>query len=300
MTRTRTLFFCLDCGNESVRWEGRCPACSAWNTMTEAPSAADVGRGGGRPNGGGRGGNGGGARRAAPVVAEALGSGRGAGQARLPSGIAIVDHVLGGGFVPGSLLLLGGAPGIGKSTLLLQLAARVQAAKQRVLYASGEESRDQVGLRAARIGGGASELPFVATDRIEDVLAAAEAAGPALLCIDSVQTISAGDAGTAGGVTQVRACAAAAQEFAKRTGTAVVLVGHVTKGGALAGPRTLEHLVDVVLHFDGQRAGEFRLLRSSKNRFGATDEIAAFRMGASGLEPVEDPAGLFLGDRPAG
>jgi DNA repair protein RadA/Sms len=220
--------------------------------------------------------------------------------------------VLGGGLVPGSLLLLGGEPGIGKSTLLLQIAARVQATGRRVLFASGEESRDQVRLRAERIGRGAMALPFLATSDLDDVLEAAGAdastsgadastcGAPALLCIDSIQTVSTEDGGAHGGVSQVRACAARAQEFAKRTGTSVVLVGHVTKGGGLAGPRTLEHLVDVVLHFDGRRSGEFRLLRSTKNRFGSAEEVAAFRMTASGLEPVADPSALFLEDRPAG
>ncbi|MCL7964549.1 MAG: AAA family ATPase [marine benthic group bacterium] len=183
-----------------------------------------------------------------------------------------VDRVLGGGLVPGSVLLLGGAPGVGKSTLLLQLAGRAQIGGARVLYVSGEESREQVGLRAARLGSGTSELRFVATDRLEEVLAAVEAEAPDLVCIDSIQTMWSGDLTSAPGtVTQVRACSAALQARAKATGAATVLVGHVTKGGALAGPRTLEHLVDVVLHFEGHRLGEHRLLRGSKNRFGSVD-----------------------------
>lgn len=255
--------------------------------MAEAPSASGKGtRSGGRA----------GSERPRP---EALGA-PSSGAARTSTGFDVVDRVLGGGLVPGSLILLGGEPGIGKSTLLLQIAANVQAAGGRVLYASGEESREQVGLRAARIGGGAAALPFLATSDIEDVLAAAEADPPALVCLDSIQTIAAEGEGVPGGVAQVRACAARAQEFAKRAGTAVVLVGHVTKDGGLAGPRTLEHVVDVVLHFDGRRSAEFRLLRSTKNRFGSADEAGAFRMTASGLEAVEDPAGLFLEDRPAG
>jgi len=300
MAKARTLFFCLDCGAESVRWEGRCPSCGAWNTLAEAPVSSDSGRRGGQ------------GRRRSPAGpagsgehprAEPLGA-PGDGAERVPSGFEIVDRVLGGGLVPGSLLLLGGEPGIGKSTILLQIAARVQATGRRVLYASGEESRDQVRLRAERIGRGAMALPFLATSNLEDVLEAAEpdastSGAPALLCIDSIQTLSTDDGGPQGGVSQVRACAARAQEFAKRTGTSVVLVGHVTKGGGLAGPRTLEHVVDVVLHFDGRRSGEFRLLRSTKNRFGSAEEVAAFRMTASGLEPVADPSALFLDDRPA-
>lgn len=299
MARARTLFFCLDCGAESVRWEGRCPSCGAWNTLAEAPAAAG---GGGSKGKGKRRNDRGAASREARPQPEPLGA-PGEGAERVASGFEIVDRVLGGGLVPGSLLLLGGEPGIGKSTLLLQIAARVQASGRSVLYASGEESRDQVRLRAERIGQDAGALPFLATSDLEDVLEAAESgasASPALLCIDSIQTVSTEDGGTPGGVSQVRACAARAQEFAKRTGTTVVLVGHVTKGGGLAGPRTLEHLVDVVLHFDGRRSAEFRLLRSTKNRFGSAEEVAAFRMTAAGLDPVLDPSGLFLDDRPAG
>lgn len=288
MAKTRPLYFCLDCGAESLKWEGRCPSCGAWNTMAEAPPAAG--------SSARRGAAGSSATRPRP---EALGAPN-ADAPRGTSGFEVMDRVLGGGIVPGSLILLGGEPGIGKSTLLLQVAARVQASGRPVLYASGEESRDQVGLRAARIGGGAPGLPFLATSDIEDVLAATAAAPPALLCLDSIQTISAEGEGVPGGVAQVRACAARTQEFAKRSGTAVVMVGHVTKDGGLAGPRTLEHVVDVVLHFDGRRSAEFRLLRSTKNRFGSADEVAAFRMTSSGLEAVSDPAGLFLEDRPAG
>jgi DNA repair protein RadA/Sms len=295
MAKARTLFFCLDCGAESVRWEGRCPSCGAWNTLAEAPAGGRAGdRGGTRKRRGAATGGLGGRPRPEPLGAP------GEGTERTSSGFEIVDRVLGGGLVPGSLLLLGGEPGIGKSTLLLQIAARIQAAGRPVLYASGEESRGQVRLRGERIGHGAERLPFLATSDLEDVLEAAESDAPALLCIDSIQTVSTDDSGAPGGVSQVRACAARAQEFAKRTGTAVVLVGHVTKGGGLAGPRTLEHVVDVVLHFDGRRSAEFRLLRSTKNRFGSADELAAFRMTSGGLEPVADPSSLFLDDRPAG
>lgn len=218
---------------------------------------------------------------------------------RRTTGFAVVDRVLGGGLVPGSLVLLGGEPGIGKSTLLLQVAARMQAAGAPVLYASGEESREQVRLRAERVGDGADALPFMASADLDEVLASAESETPALLCVDSVQTVSTDATGVPGGVAQVRACASRAQEYAKRSGAAVVLVGHVTKDGGLAGPRTLEHLVDVVLEFEGRRSADFRLLRATKNRFGSTEEVAALRMTAAGLEPVADPSGLFLDDRPA-
>lgn len=214
-------------------------------------------------------------------------------------GLGDIDRVLGGGLVPGSILLLGGAPGIGKSTLLLQVAGRLRSTGAKVLYASGEESRQQVSLRAARLGPESSGVRFLATNRLEEILAAAEEETPDLLCIDSIQTISSEEVDSAPGtVTQVRACSAGLQSFAKSTGAATVLVGHVTKGGALAGPRTLEHVVDVVLHFEGQRSGEHRILRGSKNRFGSVDELAVFRMAGSGLEPVADPTSLFLEDRP--
>lgn len=295
MAKARTLYFCLDCGAESVRWEGRCPSCGAWNTLAEAPASVSGGAASGRMRRKGSSGH----PRLRPRP-EALGS-PGPGTPRTSTGFDVVDRVLGGGLVPGSLVLLGGEPGIGKSTLLLQIAARAQAGGTAVLYASGEESREQVGLRAGRIGSGAGSLPFLATSDLEDVLEAAVAEPPDLLCIDSIQTVSTEDGtGAPGGVAQVRACAARAQEFAKRSGTAVVLVGHVTKDGGLAGPRTLEHVVDVVLHFDGRRSAEFRLLRSTKNRFGSAEEVAAFRMTPAGLEAVADPSGLFLDDRPVG
>jgi len=284
-SRVRSLFFCLECGAESVRWEGRCPSCSAWNTLTEAPTRTT---GQDRQSG---------PREAARV--ELLGTASDS-VGRLLSGLPIVDRVLGGGLVPGSVVLLGGEPGIGKSTLLLQMATGMRRAGVDVLYASGEESRAQVGLRADRIGGGANELPFLASGRLEDVLAAAEELKPALVCVDSIQTVSVDGAGTPGGVSQIRESAARIQEFAKRSGTAIVLVGHVTKDGALAGPRTLEHVVDVVLQFEGRRAAEYRFLISLKNRFGSVDELAAFRMTESGLDPVDDPSGLFLSDRPEG
>lgn len=283
MSRVRSLFFCLECGAESVRWEGRCPSCSAWNTLAEAPPRE---RGSGNRSG-----------PMEAVHAEPLGASS-ESESRLSSGLPVVDRVLGGGFVPGSVLLLGGPPGIGKSTLLLQLATGMRRAGVEVLYASGEESRAQVAIRGDRIGGGADELPFLASGRLEDVLEAAEKSGPALLCIDSIQTVSIDGEGAPGGVGQIRESAARIQGFAKRSGTATVLVGHVTKDGALAGPRTLEHVVDVVLQFEGRRAGEYRFLTSTKNRFGSVDELAAFRMTESGLDPVDDPSGLFLIDRP--
>ncbi len=233
-------------------------------------------------------------------AAEPLGAAPAAPTARIPVGLGEMDRVLGGGLVPGSLLLLGGPPGVGKSTLLLQAAASVAARDAEVLYVSGEESREQVRLRAERLGAETGRVSFLATRSVEEIVAAAGERRPALLCVDSIQTLeSAGAASAAGTVSQVRACSAALQELAKSTGTATVLVGHVTKDGSLAGPRTLEHLVDVVLHVEGGRSGEYRILRGGKNRFGASDELAVFRMTGAGLEPVPDPTSLFLEDRPS-
>ena len=237
----------------------------------------------------------------APPEVSSLGDGKAGDDVptRRAIGLGDIDRVLGGGLVPGSVLLLGGAPGIGKSTLLLQAAGRAHSAGAKVLYVSGEESRQQVGLRAQRLGAESAGVRFLSTDRLDEILAAAELESPDLLCIDSIQAVSSDDVASAPGtVTQVRACSASLQSFSKTTGMATVLVGHVTKGGALAGPRTLEHLVDVVLHFEGQRSGEYRILRGSKNRFGSVDELAVFRMTGSGLEPVADPTSLFLEDRP--
>ncbi|MDT8435368.1 MAG: DNA repair protein RadA [Gemmatimonadota bacterium] len=283
MKRARSGFVCRECGAESLRWEGRCPACAAWNSLAEAPPAvaATARRAPAGP------------RDPAPLTVPSGGAGR------LPVGFGEVDRVLGGGLVPGSLLLLGGAPGVGKSTLLLQAAARLHAAGSGVLYVSAEESHEQVALRARRLGPDAEAVPFLGTRDLREILAAADRVRPALLCVDSIQTMETdAAAGGSGGIAQVRACSAALQEAAKAGGAATVLVGHVTKGGALAGPRTLEHLVDVVLHFEGQRTAEHRILRGGKNRFGSTDELAVFRMGPAGLEPVPDPTALFLEDRP--
>ena len=196
--------------------------------------------------------------------------------------------------VPGSVVLLGGAPGIGKSTLLLQIAGRIRGSGHDVLYVSGEESAEQVALRAARLGG-SPDVSFLATNDLDEAILAIRATEPAVVCVDSVQTLSSASLGTVpGGVAQVREAAAALQREVKASGATCFLVGHVTKGGALAGPRTLEHLVDVVLHFEGQRSGDHRILRGSKNRFGSVDELAAFRMEAAGLVPVPDPSSLFL------
>jgi DNA repair protein RadA/Sms len=220
---------------------------------------------------------------------------------RWTSGLAEFDFVLGGGVVPASLVLVGGEPGIGKSTLLLQVAARLEAAGRPVLYVSGEESAAQIRLRADRLLERAGEVTFLAETRLQAVLDAAERCQPAALCVDSIQTMYLEELeGAPGNVTQVRECAARLQRFAKESGTAVFVIGHVTKGGVVAGPRTLEHIVDTVLYFEGEPASDHRVLRATKNRFGGVDEIGVFRMTAGGLAPVPDASELFLADRRAG
>lgn len=289
MAKVRTLFFCTECGNETPRWQGQCPACNAWNTLAEEP-APEKRRS---------------ARGGAPAAAVAtrahvvrLADVETADAARWPSGMAEFDFVLGGGTVPGSLVLVGGEPGIGKSTLLLQVAARLQTAGHRALYVSGEESAAQTRLRAERLAESAADVLFLAETRLESVLEHAAEHAPDVLFIDSIQTVYTDDIeGTPGNVGQVRECAARLQRHAKDTGAAVFLVGHVTKGGTVAGPKTLEHIVDTVLYFEGTGSLDHRVLRATKNRFGSVDEIGVFRMSAAGLSPVENPSALFLGER---
>jgi DNA repair protein RadA/Sms len=289
MSRTRTAFFCTGCGNETARWQGQCPACGEWNTLTEAL----------RPREGGDGRRAAGATHGAQApVPTRLGAVEPGAADRWSTGLRELDFVLGGGIVPGSLILLGGEPGIGKSTLLLQVAARLEARGHATLYVSGEESAGQVRLRADRLGTGASDVVFLAETELDALLARTAEVKPQALVVDSIQTAYAAQLdGAPGSVTQVRECAARLQRFAKDTGTAVFLVGHVTKGGTVAGPRTLEHMVDTVLYFEGSRSLDHRVLRATKNRFGGVDEIGVFRMTPAGLEAVESPSELFLGDR---
>lgn len=288
MTVAKLVYACTECGSESLRWEGRCAGCGEWNTLVE------------RKTGGRHRGRGGSTAAAEPATPVRLGSSDAEPPARLVTRVGELDRVLGGGLVPGALVLLGGPPGVGKSTLLLQLAGRLAGTGRSVLYVSGEESTDQVRLRARRIGQGAEDVLFIACTDSDALLAAANDTAPDVLCLDSVQTVTnAGIESAAGSVSQIRETTARVQDFAKRSGTSAILVGHVTKGGALAGPKALEHMVDVVLHFSGRRAAGHRLLHATKNRFGSADEIGAFRMTAAGLEEVEDPSELFLAERQA-
>ncbi len=294
MPKLKTVFFCTECGNESPRWAGRCPACQAWNTLVEEPTSRRRG----------------GAGKAVSAAVRAVGGGapparlsevEGGDGERWRTGLDEFDFVLGGGVVPGSLVLVGGEPGIGKSTLLLQVAARLEAAGRSTLYVSGEESAAQVRLRADRLGAGAGDVLFLAETELDSILARAAEAKPAALFVDSIQTVFTPELdGAPGNVSQVRECAARLQRYAKEEGVAVFLVGHVTKGGMVAGPKTLEHIVDTVLYFEGAGSLDHRVLRANKNRFGGVDEIGVFRMTQEGLVPVENPSELFLRERTVG
>jgi DNA repair protein RadA/Sms len=288
MPRSSTVFTCSACGHESIRWHGQCPGCGAWNTLVEeARPAAPAGRRGSR-------GGGGGAPAAKPVR---LADVRAAELPRLRTGLGELDRVLGGGLVPGSIVLLGGSPGIGKSTLTGMALGNLVAAGRRVLYVTGEESAAQVRLRAERLPGGALDVPVLAETDLETVLATLDAERPEACVIDSVQTLHAPElTGAAGSVGQVREVADRVTRLAKARGIAVILVGHVTKEGALAGPRVLEHLVDCVLQFEGERERTYRTVRALKNRFGSTSEAGVFEMHHGGLVEVQDASARFVGE----
>lgn len=286
MAKDRTRYVCQACGAPHPKWQGRCDACGEWNTLVEEVAEA---------RGPGPAAKAAGGRRVEFVGLE----GKSAPPARILTGIAELDRVLGGGFVPGSAVLVGGDPGIGKSTILLQAAARIAAAGRRTLYVSGEEAVEQVRLRATRLGLAKSPLGLAAATSLRDIAAGLEGEGEAAVVImDSIQTVWLDALDSAPGtVSQVRACAAELIRLAKTRGFALVLVGHVTKEGTLAGPRVLEHMVDATLHFEGDRGHQFRILRAVKNRFGPTDEIGVFEMGDGGLGEVANPSALFLAER---
>ena len=290
MSRTRTLFRCRDCGHDEPKWAGRCPACGAWSTLEEevvvpAMSGASAGRGASTPT----------------DVALPIDQIDFAEWVAVPTGLPEVDRVLGGGLVPGSVTLVHGEPGIGKSTLLLQIVRGVAEGGRRALYLTAEESKQQVRLRAERLGTLHPELWLASETDVMNVLHHIAHVKPEVVVVDSIQTISDPTLSSAPGtVVQVRECAYRLVQVAKSTGIAIILVGHVTKDGALAGPRVLEHLVDTVVGFEGDRHHAMRMLRATKHRFGSTDETGVFEMGEAGLVTVTDPSSIFLADRAQG
>jgi DNA repair protein RadA/Sms len=282
MARAASIHVCSQCGHASPKWFGQCPGCGEWNTLVEEAAAPAAGGSGARS-------------RARPVQPVPLSDVQAPAVERLATGIGELDRVLGGGLVPGSLVLLGGAPGIGKSTLTAMALGRLAASGRRTLYVTGEESAAQVKLRAQRLGPDALRVPIVAETALDTVLATLEAEPPEVCVIDSVQTLhAAGLSGAAGSVGQVREVADRVARVAKQRDVAVVLVGHVTKEGALAGPRVLEHLVDCVLQFEGERERTYRTLRALKNRFGSTNEAGVFEMRGEGLVEVLDASARFV------
>ncbi len=294
MARARSVYRCTECGHEHAKWVGRCEGCGAWNAVAEEPTLV----------------------RAAPAASKRTGARSVRLHDRPPARLRDIatqpleryrtnlpefDFVLGGGIVPGSMILIGGEPGIGKSTLLLQAAARLEAAGRTVLYTSGEESPDQIRLRADRLVEDGGAVHVLGETRLGAILDAATAVSADVVIIDSIQTVYTETLESApGNVGQVRECSGQLMRFAKESGTAVVVVGHVTKGGGIAGPKTLEHIVDTVLYFEGEVTLDYRLLRTTKNRFGSVDELGVFSMSESGLIAVPNPSAVFLAARAAG
>ena len=300
-TKKTTAFFCQECGYESAKWVGQCPACRAWNTMVEEPvrmSAPSAAAGYGRAGAGSRGSAPGGAQK--PVTLAEI---EDTEEVRFSTGSSEMDRVLGGGIVRGSLVLVGGDPGIGKSTLLLQTAVNVSSAGLDVLYVSGEESLRQIRMRAGRVAGkGAGEhLRFLCETSLDAISDTVLRSRPAMVVVDSIQTMFSESVDAApGSVSQVRETTAVLLRLAKEEGITFFIIGHVTKEGSVAGPRVLEHMVDAVLYFEGDRYASYRILRGVKNRFGATNEIGVFDMREEGLVEVPDPSEYMLSGRPEG
>lgn len=280
--KTKTLWYCTACGNESPKWMGRCPACGEWNTMQEAPVQSGQKASAGRA-----------VERTSSRKPLKINEINGSGEARILLGMPELDRLLGGGIVPGSLVLIGGEPGIGKSTLSLQIPLRSKSLS--TLYVTGEESAAQVKMRAVRLGGEDSSCLIYSETRIEDIVAQAEQIHPDLMIVDSVQTMFTDSVESApGSVSQIKEVAVALLRFAKESNVPVILIGHITKDGYIAGPKILEHIVDVVLQFEGDNRGSYRLLRSIKNRFGSTSELAVFEMTGAGLREVSNPSELLI------
>jgi DNA repair protein RadA/Sms len=284
MSKPTITFVCTDCGGESLRWAGQCPHCQAWNTLQEF-QVRKAAAGKSRPQG-----------KRAPAAPVALVEISSEAAPRRALAWDELNRVLGGGIVPGSLVLVGGEPGVGKSTLLMHAAAQVAQRGEKVLYVSGEESAQQIRMRAQRLGCLEAGIFLLAENDLDLICEAISTESPALVIIDSIQTVAdAGFEGSAGSVTQVRESAARLMRLAKEIGVPIFLVGHVTKDGSIAGPRVLEHIVDTVLYLEGDRRQELRILRAMKNRFGSAEEIGVFAMGAAGLEEVPDPSAALLG-----
>ncbi len=278
MAKAKIAFICTNCGSQSIRWEGKCPSCSEWNTLVEEvvdKSTAPL------------------TQKTRNVTVERLADVQSSRQRRLaiPSDPEL-NRVLGGGIVPGSILLIGGQPGIGKSTLVLQLANQIN---KKVLYVSGEESAHQVKMRAERLGGAGRDCYIYCETQLQLILKQAKVLNPEILIIDSIQTLQTADLdSTAGSISQIRECTALLQEYAKTSDVPVLIIGHITKDGSIAGPKLLEHMVDCVLQFEGDQHHVYRILRTIKNRFGSTDELGIYEMEGHGLRPVLNPSELFL------
>ncbi len=284
MAKQRTIFSCQNCGAQSPRWIGRCPECGNWNTYAEEaveieakrPGIAEVGNG--------------------PVTLDEISAAEGR---HIPIGIDELDRTLGSGFIPGGITLLGGDPGIGKSTIVMQALSKVASSGKKVLYISGEESASQIKLRAERMGLDPKNFSVLIENCVEKIVEQLRKNKPSLIAIDSIQSMYKGDLPSGPGtISQVRESAAKILSFAKSAETAAFLVGHVTKEGSIAGPKVLEHMVDTVLYFEGERGHAFRILRTMKNRFGATNEIGVFEMTGEGLKEVPNPSGIFLAEKP--
>lgn len=283
MAKTKTFYQCQACGHSTPRWMGKCPDCGQWNTLVEEKES----RGGGRRH-----------QSTASNSPQPLSSIKEQETQRTTTSIGEFDRVLGGGIVSGSVVLIGGDPGIGKSTLLLQSMAGLEGP---VLYVSGEESPEQIKLRADRMGISSDSIMLLPETSLESVLLAASEMEPSALVVDSIQTMRTDELdSTPGSVGQVRECAARTMFYAKNSGVPVFIIGHVTKDGAIAGPRVLEHIVDTVLYFEGDRGHPYRILRTVKNRFGSTNEIGVFEMSDRGLSEIENPSEMFLSERPEG